>query len=453
MIMTPRQIKQVRTAMEQHGLLEIDFDFSIDKIEFKVQYLKEDFYFLFTNRTLPDTTTASVANLTMAVASGAHYPFTLEYKPAFISGASTTPGRYAIASWDNAVYHLDRWLAWIKREYGPFNTLDSTISKEPEATPPVPVLISTVQQAAPRLMTEETIIRNAAKAAAERAEALGPKINPDPFVKELVEASLRFRKTDSKILFFEEATRRVHTMLEDHRKTCRSGPGCALELKYDEILYYIGQELDLLPQLDKKANQPEQVIITSNAVEKIFISHSSKDALLVEEVIELLEVVGIKSEQIFCSSFEGYSIGLGQDFLQRIKDELNSNVLVLFVLTPNFYNSPVSLCEMGAAWVRTSKHIPIVVPPLSYEDVKGVIPLTQGFKINEVKKWNVLKGQLEQWFALHPIGLSVWERKRDRAIQIINEKIVRATPKPVEETPNPKAHGNSDLSHFGGISV
>lgn len=164
--------------------------------------------------------------------------------------------------------------------------------------------------------------------------------------------------------------------------------------------------------------------IPNTAIEKIFISHSSKDAGIVEEIIDLLEIMGVKQKQIFCSSFQGYSIGLGQDFLQRIKDELNGNVLVLFIITSDFYSSPVSLCEMGAAWVKTTTHIPIVVPPLSYEDVKGVIPLTQGFSIDEPLKWNVLKEQLEQWFDIQSQdSMSAWERKRDKSIGLINRKI------------------------------
>ena len=55
---------------------------------------------------------------------------------------------------------------------------------------------------------------------------------------------------------------------------------------------------------------------------KIFISHASKDKDLVGELIDLLENIGLDSHQIFCSSFEGYGIPLGEDFLEIIKKEL-----------------------------------------------------------------------------------------------------------------------------------
>ena len=79
---------------------------------------------------------------------------------------------------------------------------------------------------------------------------------------------------------------------------------------------------------------------------------------------------------------------------------------------------------MGATWVLAKGHIPIVVPPLDFKDVKGVIPLTQGFKINEPLKLNLFKEKIEAVFSLSsPIGQSAWERKRDRVVDRINTKL------------------------------
>ena len=159
-------------------------------------------------------------------------------------------------------------------------------------------------------------------------------------------------------------------------------------------------------------------------MKKIFISHATKDKEIVEELIDLLETIGISSTQIFCSSFEGYGIPLGGNFLDTIKEELSAEVLVLFVITNNFYDSKVCLCEMGAAWALSKEHIPIVVPPLSYSDIQAVIPLTQGLLINNAPKLNSLKEKLEKDFSLgQSIALNNWERKRDRFITNI-QKII-----------------------------
>lgn len=164
---------------------------------------------------------------------------------------------------------------------------------------------------------------------------------------------------------------------------------------------------------------------SSTNLKKVFISHTSSDKQIVEEVIELLELVGLESNQIFCTSFEGYGIDLGEDFLMKIKEELSSDTLVLFILSKSFYESPVCLCEMGATWVLAKEHIPVLIPPLDYSDIKGVIPLTQGFKINETLKLNLFKDKIESLYQLdNHVSMSTWERKRDRIVTRI-EKLLK----------------------------
>ena len=167
-------------------------------------------------------------------------------------------------------------------------------------------------------------------------------------------------------------------------------------------------------------NQPDN----NNSITKVFISHSTKDSAIVEEIIEILESIGLNSTQIFCSSFNGYGIEYGENFLDRIKNEIDNNALVLFVLSENFYQSPVCLCEMGATWVKTNTHIPILIPPMDFKDIKGVIPLTQGFVINDSSALTQFKGQVESIFNIENIlNISTWERKRDRIVNRINKEI------------------------------
>ena len=137
--------------------------------------------------------------------------------------------------------------------------------------------------------------------------------------------------------------------------------------------------------------------------DKVFVSHSSGDACFAEEIVDLLEVMGLPAEKIFCTSLAGYGVDLGENFLDTIRDQLFYEVLVLFVLTKNFFQSPVCLCEMGAAWVLTREHIPILVPPFEFSEIDGVIPLTEGIRINEPLKLNLLKQKVESLFGIGPV--------------------------------------------------
>ncbi len=169
---------------------------------------------------------------------------------------------------------------------------------------------------------------------------------------------------------------------------------------------------------DKVSN--EMISPNNNHYEKIFISHSSMDKEIVEELIDILNAMGVSHSQIFCSSFSGYGVPLGSDFLNTIKREINKNVLILFVLSNNFYSSPACLCEMGATWVLSKEHIPVIIPPFTFEQIKGVIPLTQGLLINDKLQLNLLQETIVNKFCVNSQVSSVWERKRDRAIERIN---------------------------------
>lgn len=176
---------------------------------------------------------------------------------------------------------------------------------------------------------------------------------------------------------------------------------------------------------------------------KIFISHSSLDAKMVEKVIDILEAIGVPSNKIFCTSFEGYGVKLGSDFLDVIKNELDSNVMVLFILSSNFYSSVVSLCEMGATWVKTNQHIPILIPPFDYGDIKGVIPTTHGMKVNEKDKLNSLKDSVIEFIGIEEVNSSVWERRRDNILKDIKKLLDSGIPE-TKENSNKKATSQSN---------
>lgn len=183
------------------------------------------------------------------------------------------------------------------------------------------------------------------------------------------------------------------------------------------------KSLDSSNDLVKEKFEDEKGMISTkptNTMKKIFISHSFLDRDKVEELIDLIESIGIKPSQIFCSSFPGYGVELGEDFLERLKKELNEDVLVFFILTQNFYNSPICLCEMGATWIKTNKSIPILIPPFSFKDVKGVFPVKHGMEINDKYNLNLLKDNLENYFSLTPLNATNWERKRDKFLSDIN---------------------------------
>lgn len=170
-------------------------------------------------------------------------------------------------------------------------------------------------------------------------------------------------------------------------------------------------------------HKSETNLITNNAMKKIFISHSSLDAPIVKHFIELLEVIGIKPEEIFFSSHPDYGVGLGENILERLKKELSTEIMVMFIFSDNFFNSPVCLCEMGATWIKTNEHIPVLIPPFDFNKVKGVFPNSLGMKITDEKQLNSLKEKLESKYGLKPITLNRWEEKRKKCLEEMEYQI------------------------------
>ena len=169
-----------------------------------------------------------------------------------------------------------------------------------------------------------------------------------------------------------------------------------------------------------KADKPKTI---HKVGKKVFISHASADKDIVEKLIDLLRAIGVNPSDIFCSSFEGYGINLGDNFLDTLKRELGNEALVLFVLSRKFYESPICLCEMGAAWVTSKEHVPILIPPLTFGDVKGVFPNTQGMFLNDKDKINSLKELIEKFFKLTPVKHSIWERERNNILEEIEKRL------------------------------
>ena len=106
---------------------------------------------------------------------------------------------------------------------------------------------------------------------------------------------------------------------------------------------------------------------------KIFISHSTVDEKIGEQLVDSLIELGVPKDIIFYSSKYHTGVGLGNNFPQTIKSALQESELVIFLLTKNFYQSAFCLNEMGATWYSGKKLIPILLGGLKFEDMKGFI--------------------------------------------------------------------------------
>lgn len=105
----------------------------------------------------------------------------------------------------------------------------------------------------------------------------------------------------------------------------------------------------------------------------LFISHSSKDALVATAFSDFMTHIGIPSSQITCSSAFGTHILTGTPLYSMLHQALSrDNVFFLMLLSDNYYSSAVCLNEMGAAWIKDLESLFFILPGFSFEKVKGV---------------------------------------------------------------------------------
>lgn len=118
---------------------------------------------------------------------------------------------------------------------------------------------------------------------------------------------------------------------------------------------------------------------------RIFISHKSEDEAFVKALVNLLRLyIGSEAEKIFCSSVPNYKIGIGKDIYPEIKSQFEEyDVFMIIVHSPQYYQSPICLNEMGAAWIQNTECCSFLTADCEYKDLKGVIDnKTISIKVN-----------------------------------------------------------------------
>ena len=172
--------------------------------------------------------------------------------------------------------------------------------------------------------------------------------------------------------------------------------------------------------------------LSSSGKEKapiVFISHSSKDKVFVEALVELLEGIGLDEKTLFCSSVPGYWIGLGKDIYEALLSLFTDRSLyVIFVQSPNFYASPVSLNEMGAAWALKANYCSILTSEMEFSAMTAVVNSHEvAIKVNHSDakpRLTELKNSLLKFLGKQTVSDVIWERKRDKFLKTVDPSYV-----------------------------
>lgn len=160
---------------------------------------------------------------------------------------------------------------------------------------------------------------------------------------------------------------------------------------------------------------------------KVFISHSGEDMAFVNELVKLLEFLGVDTpDKLLCSSIKGYQIPTSEDFAEYImKQFYEYNLFVIIVHSRNYYSSTYSLNEMGAAWVLKTDFFSFLVKGFEFKDMDGVInDRTISVKVDQDDadaRLDELKDKLVPLFKQTGFNCTRWETLRDEFLAKVNE--------------------------------
>ncbi len=96
---------------------------------------------------------------------------------------------------------------------------------------------------------------------------------------------------------------------------------------------------------------------------RLFISHSSKDAVLATKLIALLRSsVDLRSSDIRCTSVDGFRFAGGTNTDQQLRAEVINADAFIGIISPASLESVYVMFELGARWGAAKHLLPVMAP-------------------------------------------------------------------------------------------
>lgn len=143
-------------------------------------------------------------------------------------------------------------------------------------------------------------------------------------------------------------------------------------------------------------------ILYPHHVRKIFISHSSKDAVIINKFKTEILLAGcsLQAEDIFCT-LDHSAIKTGDDFRNAIIRNMKECDFILLMISENYKRSEICLNEMGAAWALQGKTVlPFILPSCSFDDMGCLYNVKQGASIIDKTKLDELYEEICETYDL-----------------------------------------------------
>ena|GEM_PF-2082735 len=182
--------------------------------------------------------------------------------------------------------------------------------------------------------------------------------------------------------------------------------------EFKDVLVSIKNEIELYTPND------EEYISSGNEKENnipiIFLSHCSDDKLYGNALQKIITGLGVKNEQLIYTSHPLHKIPLDANIYDYLRKSITTKILMIFLWSDAYLESPACMNEMGAAWVTQSDYTNIYTPNFSFGNPKyhecAVDPRKMGAVLNGDNHCKTAMIELKNKI-LTMFGLSVEEKQ------------------------------------------
>ena len=152
---------------------------------------------------------------------------------------------------------------------------------------------------------------------------------------------------------------------------------------------------------------------------RIFISHSHLDNEIAKKLTEYLKVaLKLEALAIRCTSVIGHELEPGENIESYLQNEIKEEDIALIgLLTKHGLASDWVLFELGAAWGKGKKIIPILGPGLKVEDLPGPLKNYKPVSIDSKFSFNAMIRALSKRLEIAQLHGDIQELRRDELIE------------------------------------
>ena len=155
----------------------------------------------------------------------------------------------------------------------------------------------------------------------------------------------------------------------------------------------------------------------------IFISHSSKDTDLVIKFLRLLRSAFlIPSEEIRCTSVDGFKLPIGTKTSEKLKYEVVDSKLFIGIITKNSLASLYTCFELGARWATGNPFLPIICDKDGVGLLKAPLTEINAAVANDKNSVLQLLSQIGEKLNIKQENITVFNNDLDEFVDYVNNK-------------------------------